>query len=141
MLFEQYQILYFLWHEFLNTDEKQISSYHLFSRKVKSKLLDTEDEVRYFEISYFYYFKLIWIFEYTRMQYLWDALVEGCFWELCGGFVGERPRWSVTKAARRFCWGHTSAWLFSCGFVAYFSGCLFMRAPLEGYFCIRNTSA
>ena len=66
-------------------------------------------------------------------------LWKGVFGNLCGGFVGERPRWSVTKAARRLCWGRTSVWLFSCGFVAYFSGCLFMRAPLEGYFCIRNT--
>ena len=37
-----------LWNEFLNTDEKQISSYNLFSRKVKSKLLDTENKLRYF---------------------------------------------------------------------------------------------
>ena len=37
-----------LWNELLNTDEKQISSYNLFSRKVKSKLLDTENELRYF---------------------------------------------------------------------------------------------
>ena len=66
-------------------------------------------------------------------------LWKGVFGNLWGGFVGERPRWSVTKAARRLCWGRTSVWLFSCGFVAYFSGCLFMRAPLEGYFCIRNT--
>ena len=37
-----------LWNEFLKTDEKQISSNSLFSRKVKSKLLDTENELRYF---------------------------------------------------------------------------------------------
>ena len=37
-----------LWNEFLNTDEKQISSFNLFSRKIKSKLLDTENELRYF---------------------------------------------------------------------------------------------
>ena len=50
-----------LWNEFLNTNEKQItifsicfynlflqSSNNLFLRKVKSKLLDTENEVRYF---------------------------------------------------------------------------------------------
>ena len=36
-----------LWNEFLNANEKQISSYNLFSRKVKLKLLDTENEVRY----------------------------------------------------------------------------------------------
>ena len=37
-----------LWNEFLNNGEKQISSYNLFSRKTKSKLLDTENEKRYF---------------------------------------------------------------------------------------------
>ena len=31
-----------LWNELLNTDEKQISFYNLISRKVKSKLLDTD---------------------------------------------------------------------------------------------------
>ena len=37
-----------LWNEFLNTDEKQISSYNLFLKKIKLKLLDTEKEGRYF---------------------------------------------------------------------------------------------
>ena len=37
-----------LQNEFLNINEKQISSYNLFSRKFKSKLLDTENELRYF---------------------------------------------------------------------------------------------
>ena len=37
-----------LWNEFLNTNENQISSCNLLSREVKSKLLDTENEVRYF---------------------------------------------------------------------------------------------
>ena len=36
-----------LWNEFLHTDKKLISSYHLFSRKIKSKLLDTENQLRY----------------------------------------------------------------------------------------------
>ena len=37
-----------LWNKFLNTNKKLISSYNLFSRKIKSKLLDTENEFRYF---------------------------------------------------------------------------------------------
>ena len=37
-----------LWNEFLNTGKKQISSYNLFSTKIKSKLLDIENELRYF---------------------------------------------------------------------------------------------
>ena len=32
-----------LWNEFLNSDEKQISYFNLFSKKIKSKLLDTEN--------------------------------------------------------------------------------------------------
>ena len=32
----------------LNTNEKQVSSYKLLLRKVKSKLLDTENELTYF---------------------------------------------------------------------------------------------
>ena len=36
------------WNEFLNTDQKLISSYNLFLRKIKLKLLDTENELRYF---------------------------------------------------------------------------------------------
>ena len=37
-----------LWNGYLNTDEKQIGSYNLFLRKVKSKILYTENELRYF---------------------------------------------------------------------------------------------
>ena len=37
-----------LWNDFLNTDEKQISSSSLFSRKIESKLLNTENELRCF---------------------------------------------------------------------------------------------
>ena len=37
-----------LWNEFLNSDEKLISSYNSFLRKIKLKLLDTENELRYF---------------------------------------------------------------------------------------------
>ena len=31
------------------------------------------------------------------MQSFGGALVGGCFGDLCGGFVGERPGWSVTS--------------------------------------------
>ena len=31
------------------------------------------------------------------MQSFEGALLAGCFGDLCGGFVGERPRWSVTS--------------------------------------------
>ena len=37
-----------LWNEFLNMDENQISSCSLFSRKIKLKLLHTENQLRYF---------------------------------------------------------------------------------------------
>ena len=37
-----------LWNKFLNTNKKLNSPYNLFSRKIKSKLLDTENEFKYF---------------------------------------------------------------------------------------------
>ena len=77
-----------LWNEFLNTNEKQINSYNLFSRKVKLKLLDT-------------YFKLICIFEYTQMQAFGGALVEcvllGVLRVCAVDLWRERPCWSVTS--------------------------------------------
>ena len=41
-----------------------------------------------------YYFKLIWIFEYKRVQFFGSALFEGGFGDL---FTLERPRWSTTS--------------------------------------------
>ena len=88
-----------LWNEFLNTDEKQISSYKLFSRKAKSKLIDIENEQKkvFLKFRRNYCFKLICIFKYTQIQSFWGALVGGCFGGLCGGFVRERLRWSMTS--------------------------------------------
>ena len=37
-----------LWDEFLNNEEKQIRSYIVFSKKIKSKLLDEENELEFF---------------------------------------------------------------------------------------------
>ena len=83
-----------LWNEFLNTDEKQISSYNLFSRKVKSKLLDTENELKYFWNFAEIVLKLTWVFGYKRVQSFGGALLEGVFWDL---FALERPCWSATS--------------------------------------------
>ena len=41
-----------------------------------------------------YYFKLIWIFEYKRVQSFGGTLLEGGFEDL---IMLERPRWSVTS--------------------------------------------
>ena len=41
-----------------------------------------------------YYFKLIWIFEYKRVQSFGGALFEGGFGNL---FMLEPPRWSTTS--------------------------------------------
>ena len=80
-----------------------------------------------------YYFNLIWIFEYKWKQPFRGALVGGCF----GGFVcwicGGAPALGCdfNKAGQQLCWGCTSAWVFSCGFAAFFffSGCLFYIFP------------
>ena len=37
-----------LWNYFLNNEEKQIRSYTIFSKKIKSKLLDAENELEFF---------------------------------------------------------------------------------------------
>ena len=37
-----------LWNDFLNNEEKQIRSYTVFSKKIKSKLLDAENELEFF---------------------------------------------------------------------------------------------
>ena len=37
-----------LWNEFLQSKEKKIQSYLLFKKTIKSKLIETENEVMYF---------------------------------------------------------------------------------------------
>ena len=69
-------------NELLNIDEKQICSYNLFSRKIKLKQLDTWVKV-FLKFRRDYYFKLIWIFEYKRMQSFGGALLDGGFGDLC----------------------------------------------------------
>ena len=63
------------------------------------------------------------------------------------GFPGKRCSENIQQIYRRtpmprcnfnkLYWNHTSAWVFSCKFAAYFqNNNLFPRAPLEGCFCI-----
>ena len=37
-----------LWNDFLNNEEKQIRFYTIFSKKIKSKVLDAENELEFF---------------------------------------------------------------------------------------------
>ena len=37
-----------VWNDFLTNEEKEITSYLLFSKTIKSKLIETEEEIRYF---------------------------------------------------------------------------------------------
>ena len=60
----------------------------------------------------------MWIFEYKRVQSFGGAFFEGGFGDL---FMLERD---FNKAARRLCWGRTSAWVFSCEFGDTFRGAL-----------------
>ena len=80
-----------LWNEFLNTDERQISPYNLFSRKVKSELLDTENELRYFWNFADINIKLIWTFEYTRAQFSWECSCV-CIFEILIKYIYIFPQ-------------------------------------------------
>ena len=74
---------------------------------------------------------------------------EGVFGDLCGRFVGECPRWSVTSIKLHGCFVGVA---FQCGcspvnILHFFSGGggrggggvgAFMTAPLEGCFCVPN---
>ena len=37
-----------VWNDFLTNKEKEINSYALFSRAIKSKLIETDEELKYF---------------------------------------------------------------------------------------------
>ena len=37
-----------VWNDFLTNEEKEINSYALFSRAIKSKLIETDKELKYF---------------------------------------------------------------------------------------------
>ena len=37
-----------MWNDFLTNEEKEIDSYALFSRAIKSKLIETDKELKYF---------------------------------------------------------------------------------------------
>ena len=37
-----------IWNDFLQNEEKEIQSYSLFQKTVKTKLIETENEVMYF---------------------------------------------------------------------------------------------
>ena len=57
------------------------------------------------------------------MQSFGGALVEGCFLDLYGRFVEDALRCGCSAV----------------DLLRFFSWCLFRRAPVDGYFCIRNT--
>ena len=37
-----------MWNDFLTNEEKEINSYALFSRAIKSKLIETDEELKHF---------------------------------------------------------------------------------------------
>ena len=37
-----------MWNDFLANKEKEINSYELLSRAIKSKLIETDEELKYF---------------------------------------------------------------------------------------------
>ena len=46
------------------------------------------------------------------------------------------PKCDFNKVAKQLYWNHTSAWVFSYKFVAYFQNTVFLRTHLKGCFCI-----
>ena len=45
------------------------------------------------------------------------------------------PECDFNKVALQLYLNHTSAWVFSCKYAAYFQNNLFLRIPLDGCFC------
>ena len=85
-----------------------------------------------------YYIKSIWIFKYALEQ-SFGALVRGCFWEFVRWICGTAPALAsdFNKAARRLCWGRTSAWVFSCWSVyIYIYIYIFPSTHLAHYMCV-----
>ena len=61
---------------------------------------------------------------------------EKVFWKTWSKFTGEHPCWNVISIKWQLYWNHTSAWVFSCKFDAYFSEHLFIGTPLENCPCM-----
>ena len=51
------------------------------------------------------------------------------------------PQCNFNKVAKQLYSNHTSAWVFSCKFAAYFRKHLFLRTPLQGCFCKTKSKA
>ena len=49
-----------------------------------------------------------------------------------------KPKCDFNKVGKQLCWNHTSAYVFSCTFAAYFQNNFFLRTALDG--CFWNTS-
>ena len=91
-----------------------------------------------------FYRDFILIFEilikFTLWLYLLKSISDQPFTgDLMGGVLrapADLPigECDFNEVVRQLHWKHTSAWVFSCGFAAHFSGRLFMRAPLRNYF-------
>ena len=58
----------------------------------------------------------------------------------CSKFTGEHPCWSVTSIKLQHFWNHTSTWVFSSKFSAYFFYQIFLRTSLDSCFCYSNFS-
>ena len=61
---------------------------------------------------------------------LWKGVLK-----ICNIFTEEHPSWSVISInlVKQLYWNHTSVWVLSCKFAAYFQN-TFLRTPLEGSF-------
>ena len=80
------------------------------------------------------------VFEYKRKEVLLfrsrppEVFLEKGILKICSKFIIENPcRSEISIVTLQLYWNHTSAWVFSCEFAAYFQKFL-IKTPLEGCF-------
>ena len=64
-----------------------------------------------------------------------EAAIKMCSWERCSENIQQIERRTPMLNAKQLFWNHTSAWVFSCQFAAYFQNTFFSKRPLDGYIC------
>ena len=69
--------------------------------------------------------------DYCEKEWSRCVLMKKVFWKTWSKFIAEYPCWNVISIKWQVYWNHTSAWLISCKFDAYFSGHLSIGTPLQ----------
>ena len=124
-----------LWYNFLSLSEKQIDSFSLFKSKVKSKLLAFDiniwpSQIDIFTLKYRVGKSTINIIRSTYRRHYKTrpqkqpsrGILRKSYSETTQQIYRRTPmpKCDFNKFAKQFYWIHTSAWVFSCKFAAYF---------------------